>query len=35
MLSIDVLDFLSTWLVEHIMVSDRAFGPFLNERGVA
>lgn len=35
MLSIDVMDFLSTWLVEHIKGSDRTFGPFLNERGVA
>jgi len=35
MLSIDVMDFLSTWLVEHIKGSDRAFGPFLNECGVA
>jgi hemerythrin len=34
MLSIDVMDFLSTWLVEHIKGSDRAFGPFLNEHGV-
>lgn len=35
MLSIDVMDFLSTWLVEHIKGSDRAFGPFLNQHGVS
>jgi len=33
-LSIDVMDFLSSWLVEHIQGTDKAYGPFLNERGV-
>ncbi|MFA5845056.1 MAG: bacteriohemerythrin [Coriobacteriia bacterium] len=33
-LSMDVMDFLSEWLVEHIQGSDRAFGPFLNQHGV-
>jgi hemerythrin len=33
-LSIDVMDFLSSWLVEHIQGSDKEYGPFLNERGV-
>lgn len=35
MMSLDVLDFLGNWLVEHIQGSDRAFAPYLNERGVA
>jgi hemerythrin len=34
MLSLEVMDFLSDWLVEHISTSDKAFGPFLNEHGV-
>jgi hemerythrin len=34
MVTLDVMDFLSTWLVEHIKGSDKAYGPFLNERGV-
>ncbi len=34
MMSIDVMDFLSDWLVNHIQGSDKAFGPYLNERGV-
>lgn len=35
MLSIEVLDFLVEWLGTHIKGNDKAFGPFLNERGVA
>lgn len=34
LLSMDVMDYLSDWLVTHIKGNDRAFGPFLNERGV-
>lgn len=34
-LSIEVLDFLSGWVKNHIQVSDRAFGPFLNSFGVS
>jgi hemerythrin len=34
MLSLDVMDFLSEWLVDHISETDKAFGPFLNSRGV-
>lgn len=30
MLSLDVMDFLSEWLIEHISVSDRAYAPYLS-----
>lgn len=33
-LSIEIMNFLSTWLVEHITKTDRQFGPFLNARGI-
>ncbi|MDZ4179837.1 MAG: hemerythrin domain-containing protein, partial [Coriobacteriia bacterium] len=33
-LSLDMMDFLALWLVEHIQGSDKAYGPFLNEHGV-
>lgn len=33
-LSIDILRFLSSWLLNHIQGSDRSLGPFLNARGV-
>lgn len=33
-LSLDVMDFLGQWLVQHIQGSDGQFAPFLNERGV-
>ncbi|MDP2299758.1 MAG: bacteriohemerythrin, partial [Actinomycetota bacterium] len=33
-LSLDVMDFLGQWLIEHIQGSDKEYGPFLNERGV-
>ncbi len=35
MLSLEVMDFLGEWLVDHISVRDKAFGPFLNDHGVA
>lgn len=28
------MDFLSSWLVEHIQGSDKKYGPFLNQRGI-
>ena len=33
-LSKEVMRFLSDWLIHHIKVIDRKYGPFLNERGV-
>jgi len=33
-MSMDILNFLSTWLVEHIKGTDKKYGPYLNERGV-
>lgn len=33
-LSMDIMNFLSTWLVDHIKTSDKQFGPFLNARGI-
>ena len=33
-LSQDIIQFLSNWLIEHIKVSDKKFGPFLTARGV-
>lgn len=33
-LTLDLMDFLSTWLVDHIKGSDRAYAPFLNAQGV-
>ncbi|THB73702.1 MAG: hemerythrin [Desulfobacteraceae bacterium] len=34
-LTMDIMRFLSTWLVKHIKGSDKKYGPFLRERGVA
>ena len=31
---VDVLRFLKEWLRNHIMVSDKGYGPFLKEKGV-
>lgn len=31
---IEVLDFLKSWLINHILKSDRAYAPFLLEKGV-
>lgn len=33
-LSIDVLKFLKAWLLEHIEKSDKAYGDFLNAKGI-
>lgn len=33
-ISMDILNFLSSWLVEHIKGTDTKYGPYLNERGV-
>ena len=33
--SIDLLDFLKNWLVEHIQVTDRKYAPYLLEKAVA
>ena len=33
-LSVEVMDFLRDWLVNHILDADKKYGPFLNEKGV-
>ncbi len=33
-LSLDVMNFLKRWLVDHIQGSDRKYGPFLNAKGI-
>jgi hemerythrin len=33
-MSMDILNFLSSWLVDHIKGTDKKYGPFLNERGI-
>jgi len=33
-LSMDMMSFLSNWLVTHITKTDKKFGPFLNARGI-
>jgi hemerythrin len=33
-LTIDVMDFLKSWLSKHIMGSDKKYTPFLNAKGV-
>lgn len=33
-LSIEVMNFLSDWLRDHIKVVDKAYAPFFNERGI-
>ncbi len=30
----ELLEFLHKWIVNHILIEDRKFGPFLNQRGV-
>jgi hemerythrin-like metal-binding protein len=32
-LSIEVLNFLTSWLRDHILIQDKAYGPFLKEQG--
>ncbi|MDM8559369.1 bacteriohemerythrin [Candidatus Parabeggiatoa sp. HSG14] len=34
MLSIKLLDFLKSWLIQHIVKSDKKYAAFLNEKGV-
>ena len=34
LLSIDVLNFLTCWLLEHIKIQDKAYSTFLNGKGV-
>jgi len=34
-LTIDVMNFLRDWLHEHIVGSDKLFGPYLNSKGVS
>ena len=33
-LSIEIMDFLSNWLQNHIKVIDKKYGPFFNEKGL-
>ncbi len=33
-LSIQIMNFLRNWLMDHIVVKDKKFGKFLNEKGV-
>lgn len=34
-LSVDVLDFLTKWLAQHIVAIDKQYGDFMNAKGVA
>jgi hemerythrin len=33
-LSMEVMNFLKNWLVKHILGTDKAYGPFLNGKGI-
>lgn len=32
--SLEIMEFLENWLVKHIQVIDRRYGPFLNTKGI-
>lgn len=34
LLSLDVMNFLKNWLSTHILVNDKRYGPFFNEKGL-
>jgi hemerythrin len=34
MISIEVMDFLKNWLVNHIQGSDKQYGPYFNRHGL-
>ncbi len=34
-LTLDVMQFLKNWLSEHIMTTDKNYGPYLNSKGIA
>lgn len=34
MLSMEIMDFLKNWLIQHISQTDKKYGPFLNEKGL-
>jgi len=34
MLSVDVMEFLKNWLSEHILNTDKNYGPYLNSKGI-
>lgn len=33
-ISVEVLNFLSTWIKDHILVSDKKYSEFLNSKGI-
>lgn len=33
-LSFDLMDFLKKWLTDHILITDKKYGPFLNSKGI-
>ena len=35
MVSLEVMNFLKDWLKNHILGSDKKYGPFLNQKGIA
>ena len=34
MISVEVMAFLKDWLTNHILITDKAYGPFLIDKGV-